>query len=161
MPETPDIEAYILALNFWQGRPILTEPRRRGGFLCGPSSNGVPCSVSIQATAEQFAEVLTSENHTLKRALTDSKLFSGIGDAYSDEILHRACMSPFKKTRDLKPEEVVALHSATVDVLTEWVERLTAAAKEGFPEKVTAFRPEMAVHRRYGAPCPIRHRRNS
>ncbi len=108
----------------------------------------------LGSTAEQFARVLARENHTLKRALTDPRLFSGIGNAYSDEILHRACLSPLKKTRDLKPEEVVGLHSAVVEVLAEWVGRLTASAREKFPEKVTAFRPEMAVHGRYGVACP-------
>ena len=90
-----------------------------------------------------------------RRALTDPHLFSGIGNAYSDEILHRACLSPLKKTRDLETEEVSALHGAVVTVLAEWIERLVAAAGDEFPEKVTAFRPEMAVHGRFGSPCPV------
>ena len=100
----------------------------------------------------QFREKLTAENHTLKRALTDPRLFSGIGNAYSDEILHRARLSPIALTASLSDEEVRMLYEATRAVLQEWVRRLRT---EGFPEKVTAFRPEMAVHGRYGEPCPV------
>ena len=102
-----------------------------------------------------FAARLTVENHTLKRALTDPRLFSGIGNAYSDEILHRAQLSPLALTQKLSPEEIERVHRATVDVLTEWTERLRAQAGEAFPEGVTAFRPEMAVHGKYGKPCPV------
>jgi formamidopyrimidine-DNA glycosylase len=100
----------------------------------------------------QFRAKLTAENHTLKRALTDPRLFSGIGNAYSDEILHRAKLSPVALTHGLSDEEIHALYHATRAVLQEWVQRLRS---EGFPEKVTAFRPEMAVHGRYGEPCPV------
>jgi formamidopyrimidine-DNA glycosylase len=100
----------------------------------------------------QFRAKLTAENHTLKRALTDARLFSGIGNAYSDEILHRAKLSPVALTHGLSAEEIHALYHATRAVLQEWVQRLRT---EGFPEKVTAFRPEMAVHGRYGEPCPV------
>jgi len=106
----------------------------------------------MSASEEQFAERLLSENHTLKRALTDPRLFAGIGNAYSDEILHRAKLSPIALTRDLAPRQVTALHQATVTVLKEWIARLKT---DGFPEKVTAFRPEMAVHGRYRQPCPV------
>jgi formamidopyrimidine-DNA glycosylase len=97
---------------------------------------------------------LTSENHTLKRALTDPHLFSGVGNAYSDEILHRARLSPVALTQRLKPDEIERLYGATRQVLAEWVNRLRSAAGNAFPEKVTAFRDGMAVHGRYGQPCP-------
>ncbi|HEY8165485.1 MAG TPA: DNA-formamidopyrimidine glycosylase family protein [Gemmatimonadaceae bacterium] len=109
----------------------------------------------FDATVEQFAERLRVENHTLKRSLTDPRLFSGIGNAYSDEILHRARMSPVKHTNRLTDEEIARLFAATKEVLTEWVERLRAESRDKFPEKVTAFRPEMAVHGRYLQPCPV------
>lgn len=101
-----------------------------------------------------FAEALQRENHTLKRTLTDPRLFSGIGNAYSDEILHRACLSPLRLSQKLTDGEVKALYKATRDVLSEWVERLRKEAGDGFPEKVTAFRPEMAVHGKFRQPCP-------
>ncbi len=101
-----------------------------------------------------FAARLRSRSHTLKRALTDPRLFSGIGNAYSDEILHRARLSPFKLSGKIGDEEVEALFDATRATLTEWTERLAAAVGDGFPEKVTAFRPGMAVHGRYRQPCP-------
>lgn len=101
-----------------------------------------------------FATRLQSESHTLKRALTDPRLFSGIGNAYSDEILHRARLSPLALTRTLAPDEIGRLYVATRDTLTEWTARLRAEVGEGFPDKVTAFRQGMAVHGRYGEPCP-------
>jgi formamidopyrimidine-DNA glycosylase len=108
----------------------------------------------LDASRAAFLERLRMENHTLKRTLTDPRLFSGIGNAYSDEILHRARLSPMQQSRKLTEEEAERLHVATVQVLTEWIERLRAQVGEGFPEEVTAFRPEMAVHGRYGEPCP-------
>jgi formamidopyrimidine-DNA glycosylase len=108
----------------------------------------------MSASLDQFSRGLTVGNHTLKRALTDPHVFSGIGNAYSDEILHRARLSPITLTSRLTAEEITRLHTATKGVLNEWVERLRAEAAGGFPEKVTAFRPEMAVHGRYGLPCP-------
>jgi formamidopyrimidine-DNA glycosylase len=104
--------------------------------------------------AREFAEVLRSENHTLKRALTDPRLFSGIGNAYSDEILHRARMSPVAMTARLSDEDAARLHAATREVLAEWIGRLREEAGRKFPEGVTAFRDGMAVHGRYGKPCP-------
>lgn len=101
-----------------------------------------------------FARVLRSENHTLKRALTDPRLFSGIGNAYSDEILWHAQLSPVKLTQKLSDEEVARLHTATRDSLLAWIERLRDETGEGFPEKVTAFRKDMATHGRYREPCP-------
>jgi formamidopyrimidine-DNA glycosylase len=102
-----------------------------------------------------FAQRLKSENHTLKRALTDPRLFSGIGNAYSDEILHRAQLSPVAMTSALSDEQVARLFDATRTTLADWTERLRKEAGEGFPEKVTAFREGMAVHGRYGKPCPV------
>jgi formamidopyrimidine-DNA glycosylase len=103
---------------------------------------------------EAFAARLQSANHTLKRALTDPRLFSGIGNAYSDEILHRARLSPVAMTQRLEPEQIERLYQATREVLQEWVERLRIEARGSFPEKVSAFRPTMAAHGRYGQPCP-------
>jgi formamidopyrimidine-DNA glycosylase len=103
----------------------------------------------------QFSARLTSENHTLKRALADPRLFSGIGNAYSDEILHRARLSPVMLTRRIRAEEISRLYDATRATLTEWTARLRAEAGENFPEKVTAFHDEMAVHGRYGEPCRV------
>ncbi|MDB4944227.1 MAG: Formamidopyrimidine-DNA glycosylase [Labilithrix sp.] len=107
----------------------------------------------LGSSAAAFAERLRSENHTLKRALTDPHLFSGIGNAYSDEILHFAKMSPVKLTSRLTDDEIRALHAAIHEVLTTWRDRLRARSGD-FPEKVTAFQPEMAVHGKYGEPCP-------
>jgi len=109
----------------------------------------------LGSTVGQFRNALTSENHTLKRALTDPRILSGIGNAYSDEILHRAGLSPLKLTRDMGQEEMTRLHAATQAVLSEWTDRLTQEARSTFPEKVTAFRPEMAVHGRFRQPCPV------
>ncbi len=106
------------------------------------------------SSAAAFAAALQKESHTLKRALTDPHLFSGIGNAYSDEILHRARLSPFKLTRQLTSAEIAVLHDATVATLSEWTARLQEEAAERFPEKVTAFREGMAVHGRFGQPCP-------
>jgi formamidopyrimidine-DNA glycosylase len=109
----------------------------------------------LTATFQQFQAALRRQNHTLKRALTDPRLFSGIGNAYSDEILHRAGLSPIALSQKLTPGEIKRLHSAVRDVLIEWIERLRAEARDAFPEKVTAFRPGMAVHGRFGEPCPV------
>jgi formamidopyrimidine-DNA glycosylase len=107
------------------------------------------------ATSEDFAAALRRENHTLKRALTDPRLFDGIGNAYSDEILHRARLSPFALSRKLSDADAARLFTATKEVLREWIERFREQVGERFPEKVTAFRPEMAVHGRFGKPCPV------
>lgn len=105
--------------------------------------------------AEEFGEALRRENRTLKRALTDPSIIDGVGNVYSDEILHRARLSPFKLTQSLTDDEIGKLHQATVTVLSEWIERFREEVGEGFPEKVTAFRPEMAVHGKYREPCPV------
>jgi len=109
----------------------------------------------LDATFEQFHGALTRENHTLKRSLTDPHLFSGIGNAYSDEILHAARLSPLKLTRTLSDEESRRLYDATRATLRLWIDHLRVEVKDGFPEKVTAFRPEMAVHGRFKQPCPV------
>jgi formamidopyrimidine-DNA glycosylase len=109
----------------------------------------------FESDVRTFGQVLSGENHTLKRALTDPHLFAGIGNAYSDEILHRARLSPIAMTKSLSEAEVERLYAATREVLREWVERLRAQTGARFPEKVTAFREEMAVHGRYGKPCPV------
>jgi formamidopyrimidine-DNA glycosylase len=108
----------------------------------------------LEADLEKFSARLTAENHTLKRALTDPHFFSGIGNAYSDEILHAAGLSPLKLTERLDESEVRRLYEATHATLRLWSDKLCSEAKESFPEKVTAFRPEMSVHGRYGKPCP-------
>jgi formamidopyrimidine-DNA glycosylase len=119
------------------------------GALRAMDPGGVePLEVGLEA----FASRLKGENHTLKRALTDPRLFAGIGNAYSDEILHHARLSPIALTKDLSPQDVERLFHSTRTVLNEWIRRLRS---EGVPEKVTAFREEMAVHGRYGKPCPV------
>jgi formamidopyrimidine-DNA glycosylase len=109
----------------------------------------------LDADLASFTERLIRENHTLKRSLTDPRLFSGIGNAYSDEILHRAKISPIKHTRRLSEEEIQRLFDSTRAVLVEWTERLRRESKGDFPAKVTAFREEMAVHGKFGKPCPV------
>lgn len=106
-------------------------------------------------TLEQFTASLTRENHTLKRSLTDPHLFSGIGNAYSDEILHRAKLSPIRLTQQMREAEIERLYHAVRASMTEWIERLRKERGTGFPEKVTAFRADMAVHGKYGKPCPV------
>ena len=113
-------------------------------------NNGLAAFIDLQL----FSRVLRSENHTLKRALTDPRLFSGIGNAYSDEILWQAQLSPVKLTQKLTDDEILRLYDATRDTLVAWVERLRQEAKDAFPEKVTAFRKEMATHGKYREPCP-------
>jgi formamidopyrimidine-DNA glycosylase len=108
----------------------------------------------LDATPEEFTAALRAENHTLKRSLTDPHILSGIGNAYSDEILHRARLSPIAMTQKLEEPELARLYDATRATLLEWTDRLRTESAGGFPEKVTAFRPEMAVHGRYGLPCP-------
>ncbi len=151
----------LLAMDFDSGTLLLTEasPKKRAWIrlvegremLAALDPGGLE---PLVATREAFSARLKSENHTLKRALTDPTLFSGIGNAYSDEILHAAKLSPVALTSRLSDAEVARLHDATKKTLLEWTERLRRDAGGKFPEKVTAFRPEMAVHGKYGAPCP-------
>jgi formamidopyrimidine-DNA glycosylase len=147
---------------FSHGTLVLTEAgtKRRASLHIVADETGLAAHERggidvFAATASQFAGALTSENHTLKRALTDPRLFSGIGNAYSDEILHAARLSPVTLTSRLKPNEIARLHAATKEVLAIWTDRLRAEAGNGFPSKVTAFRPEMAVHGKFGQPCPV------
>jgi formamidopyrimidine-DNA glycosylase len=152
----------LAAFDFPTGTLHLTEAgsRRRASIhlfigretLALVDPGGLEVLTSDEAA---FRGVLTRENHTLKRALTDPRLFSGIGNAYSDEILHDARLSPMKLTHSLQPAEIGRLFESTRRVLTMWVERLREDAGDGFPEKVTAFREGMAAHGRYGKPCPI------
>ena len=151
----------LAAFDFPNGSLTLTEAgsKRRSSLYVvrGEAALGAmdPGGVEIFETdLEGFREALTAENRTLKRALTDPRLISGVGNAYSDEILHVAQLSPVTLTQKLKPEEWQRLFAATRQVMTEWMERLGVEAKKSFPEKVTAFRPEMAVHGRFGLPCP-------
>jgi formamidopyrimidine-DNA glycosylase len=109
----------------------------------------------LDASLEQFTAALLRENHTLKRTLTDPRLFSAIGNAYSDEILHRARLSPLRQSQKLTAAQISRLHKATQETLREWIERLRTQSGTSFPEKVTAFHPEMAVHGKFGKPCPV------
>lgn len=151
----------LAAFDFPEGTLLLTEasPKKRASLHVVAGREGLAEHDRgglevLSATAEQLRAALGRESHTLKRALTDPRILSGIGNAYSDEILHRARLSPFRRTGDLAPEEGARLLAAAQAVLREWTERLIAETGEGFPEKVTAFRPGMAVHGRYGEPCP-------
>jgi formamidopyrimidine-DNA glycosylase len=108
----------------------------------------------LQAGFDEFRATLTRENHTVKRSLTDPRFFSGIGNAYSDEILNRAKLSPIRLTKQMTEAEIETLYRAAKESLTDWIERLRKERKGGFPEKVTAFRADMAVHGKYGKPCP-------
>ena len=147
---------------FDSGILTLTEAgskRRASLYLLGSSqqlAQADPGGLEILAAPyEEFRKKLLAENHTLKRSLTDPRTFSGIGNAYSDEILHRARLSPIALTQKLDESAVRRLYDAIREVLPEWIERLSIEAGTGFPENVTAFRPEMAVHGRYGKPCPV------
>ena len=151
----------LAAFDFPHGSLTLTEAgsRRRASLhvingeanLESLDAGGIDV---FSANLDAFREVLTAENHTLKRALTDPRLLSGIGNAYSDEILHAAQLSPVTQTNRLKPEEWDRLFAATRSTLKVWMDRLGAEAAKEFPEGVTAFRPDMAVHGRYSLPCP-------
>ena len=152
----------LAAFDFATGALTLTEAgaKRRAGLwlLQGESALAEldPGGLEVlSATFEQFETELRRENHTLKRALADPHSFSGIGNAYSDEILHAAQLSPLAQTQKLTPQESRRLFEAVRDVLIEWADRIRAQAGDAFPEKVTAFRPEMAVHGRFGKPCPV------
>jgi formamidopyrimidine-DNA glycosylase len=151
----------LAAFEFTSGTLILTEAstRQRASLHVVAGEDAVraldPGGLEpLEASLESFRAALTREDHTLKRALTDPTLFSGIGNAYSDEILHRARLSPLKRTVQLAGEEIARLHEATRATLVEWRDRLRRETGDAFPEKVTAFREGMAVHGRYRAPCP-------
>jgi formamidopyrimidine-DNA glycosylase len=152
----------LLAIDFTHGTLVMTEAgtKRRASLyvvrgreaLEDHNRGGLEV---LESGLPAFAEALVRENHTLKRALTDPHLFSGIGNAYSDEILHAARLSPFKQTAGLTDEETRRLYEATRETLTRWTRRLQEETGDEFPEKVTAFREGMAVHGRFGKPCPV------
>ena len=151
----------LAAFDFPQGSLVLTEAgtRRRASLyvLAGEEALRAldPGGIDVfSATLESFRAALSAENHTLKRVLTDPRVVDGIGNAYSDEILHAAQLSPIALTRKLNPEEWERLLAAARDTLRLWIDRFEAEAHKAFPEKVTAFRKQMAVHGRYGEPCP-------
>jgi formamidopyrimidine-DNA glycosylase len=152
----------LAAFQFSTGTLLLTEAgsKRRASLYLLRGADALrahdPGGLEVlTATADEFRHALGRENHTLKRALTDPRLFSGIGNAYSDEILHRARLSPLALSQKLSPEEATRLFDAVSSVMREWINRLREQTGDGFPEKVTAFRPEMAVHGRFGKPCPV------
>lgn len=151
----------LAAFDFPNGSLVLTEAgsKRRASLYVVRGEEALramdPGGVEIfSVDLDEFRGALSIENRTLKRALTDPRLISGVGNAYSDEILHAAQLSPITLTHKLKPEEWERLFAATRSTLTTWMDRLGAEARKAFPEKVTAFRPEMAVHGRFNLPCP-------
>ena len=151
----------LALLEFESGTLVITEAgsKRRASLHLVAGEDALeamdPGGLDVmQASLAGFTERLQAENHTAKRALTDPRLFSGIGNAYSDEILHRARLSPLALTNQLAAADIERLYAATREVLTEWMERLDAQAGPGFPTKVTAFHEQMAVHGRHGKPCP-------
>jgi len=150
------------AVDFPNGTLLLTEAgtKKRASIHLVRGEAGLqehdPGGLDVFDTSlEQFREALTRENHTLKRSLTDPGLFSGIGNAYSDEILHRARLSPIRLTQQMTEKEIETLYHAIRDSLNDWIERLRKERNGRFPEKVTAFRPDMAVHGKYRKPCPV------
>jgi formamidopyrimidine-DNA glycosylase len=152
----------LAAFDFPEGTLLLTEAstKKRASLHLARGAEGLRAFQRgglevLEASREAFAEALRLERHTLKRTLTDPTLFSGIGNAYSDEILHRARLSPVRLSDQLDDDEVTRLYEATRQTLREWIDRLRAQTGAAFPEKVTAFREEMAVHGKYGQPCPV------
>jgi len=152
----------LMALDFDAGTLIMTEAgtKRQASLYVVQGREALerhnPGGLEVlNIDLATFVEALRRDNHTLKRALTDPHLFSGIGNAYSDEILHAARLSPFKQTSGLTSEEAARLFDATRSVLSSWIDRLQSETGSDFPEKVTAFREGMAVHGRYGKPCPV------
>ncbi len=152
----------LAAFDFPAGRLLLTEAgtKRRASLHLVQGAESLRAFERggldvLTATTGEFRDRIRSENHTLKRALTDPRLFSGIGNAYSDEILHAAKLSPLALTGRLPDEAIATLHRACRETLTAWTERLRRETGDGFPERVTAFREGMAVHGRFGLPCPV------
>lgn len=151
----------LAAFDFSDGSLTLTEAgtKRRASLHVVQGRDQLkaldPGGIEVfTATPQTFRAALSTANHTLKRALTDPRFLSGIGNAYSDEILHAAMLSPLAQTAKLTDAQWIALFQATQETLQIWIERFNAEARKSFPEKVTAFRPDMAVHGRYGEPCP-------
>lgn len=152
----------LAAFDFEKGTLLLTEAgtKRRASLHLFRSREALQSLNAgglevMGSSLKDFSEALTRENHTMKRVLTDPHVFSGIGNAYSDEILHRAHLSPLAQSKKLDADEIARLHEATQVVMQEWTARLRAEAKDSWPEKVTAFRDEMAVHGRFRKPCPV------
>jgi formamidopyrimidine-DNA glycosylase len=152
----------LAAFDFATGTLLFTEasPKKRASLYVVRGDAALaehdPGGLEVlDSTADAFRAALIRENRTLKRALTNPRLFSGIGNAYSDEILHAAGLSPLKRTRQLSDEEIGELHTATIATLTTWTERLRREVGDGFPDKVTAFHERMAVHGRFRQPCPV------
>lgn len=152
----------LAAFDFSNGTLLLTEasPKKRASLHLVRGSEALRDFERgglqvLEATLDQFQAALMAESHTLKRALTDPDLFNGVGNAYSDEILFAARLSPVKLTRTLTADEVAQLHAATQATMRTWIDRLRADTGDDFPEKVTAFRKDMAVHGRYRQPCPV------
>ncbi|MGD8998348.1 MAG: DNA-formamidopyrimidine glycosylase family protein, partial [Anaerolineae bacterium] len=152
----------LAALDFPNGSLVISEAssKKRASFhlVRGREALGVFDRGGLEvmeATLEAFRTALKAENHTLKRSLTDQSILSGIGNAYSDEILHRAGLSPFLLTESISDEQVERLYEATREILTRWTERLRQEAGDGFPRSVKALRKDMAVHGQYGKPCPV------
>jgi len=152
----------LASFDFPSGTLILTEAgsKKRASLHMAKGENELQrfnraALEVMDSTLKDFRHNLTRENHTVKRSLTDPRLFSGIGNAYSDEILHRARLSPMKLTSKLSGDEIATLHQATINTLGEWTERLRNETSSDFPSKVTAFRPEMAVHGKFGEACPV------
>ncbi|MDX2086255.1 MAG: DNA-formamidopyrimidine glycosylase family protein [Kofleriaceae bacterium] len=152
----------LAAFDFPNGTLIFTEasPKKRASLHVVAGREGLVefdrGGLDVfHATAAEFAERVRGERHTIKRSLTDPTLFDGIGNAYSDEILHAAKLSPFRMTSSITDAEIAALHRACIDTLNLWTQRTRDEVGDGFPDKVTAFRPEMAVHGKYGQPCPV------
>ncbi|MEO5569146.1 MAG: DNA-formamidopyrimidine glycosylase family protein [Gemmatimonadaceae bacterium] len=152
----------LAAFDFESGALILTEAgtKKRASIHLVKGTEGLRefdrgGLEVLDASIEEFSARLRAENHTLKRSLTDPRLFSGIGNAYSDEILHHARLSPVQLTRKITDPDIATLFAATKEVLVEWTNRFREQYRDGFPEKVTAFRPEMAVHGKFGQPCPV------
>lgn len=158
----PSARKAIARFDFTRGTLLLTEAgsKRRAALHLFDSTESLRSIDKggvevLNTTLEEFSQRLTLRNHTLKRALTDQGLFSGIGNAYSDEILHHARMSPVALTQKLTPEQIENLFTSTTQIITRWLKQLRDERGDNFPEKVTAFRPGMAVHGRYREPCPV------
>jgi formamidopyrimidine-DNA glycosylase len=161
-PKTKKLASKQAIFEFGTGSLVLTEAgsKRRASLHLVQGETALealnPGGLEVMdCSVEKFGSAITSQNHTLKRALTDPRLFGGIGNAYSDEILHRARLSPVALTQRLSPEQIERLYAATQQTLKSWIDRLRNENGDAFPENVSAFRPEMAVHGKFGRPCPV------
>lgn len=162
LAQKPPGKSALIVLTFDSGALYLTEAgkKKRASLHLAQGEKNLshqdPGGMNVdELDLEGFSRHLTNSNRAVKRVLTDPHIFSGIGNAYSDEILHRARLSPIKQSQKLSSEEIECLYHAIKEVLQEWTDRLRNQCGDKFPEKVTAFRPEMAVHGKYGKPCPL------